>query len=61
MTPTLLSANLLYVSVLYSIADNVQSGYTSNGSGGVRPMVSLKHDITIESGYGTAKYPYVIH
>lgn len=60
MTPTLASVNLMYVSVLYSIADNVHTGYTSNGAGGIRPAISLKHDMKIQSGYGTIEEPFII-
>jgi hypothetical protein len=60
MSPSLVSANSVYVGVAYSVVDNVTPAYVSNGLGGVRPMVSLKSGLRILSGEGTSSKPFVL-
>lgn len=60
MSPSLVSANSVYVGVAYSVVDNVTPVYVSNGLGGVRPMISLKSGLRILSGEGTSNKPFVI-
>ena len=60
MSPSLVSANSVYVGVAYSVVDNVTPVYVSNGLGGVRPMVSLKSGLRILSGDGTSSKPFVL-
>ena len=60
MSPSLVSANSVYVGVAYSVVDNVTPVYVSNGLGGVRPMVSLKSGLRILSGEGTSSKPFVL-
>ena len=60
MSPSLVSANSVYVGVAYSVVDNVTPVYVSNGLGGVRPMVSLKSGLKILSGEGTSGKPFVL-
>lgn len=60
MTPTLNSVSYIYLGVVYSMLDNVHTGYTSNGAGGVRPAISLANEVQIASGYGTTEEPFTI-
>ncbi len=60
MTPSLQSANYMYIGVVYSIADNVTSVYVNGNSGGVRPAVSLKSDVRVVDGDGTAEKPFEV-
>ena len=60
MSPSLVSANSVYIGVAYSIVDNVTPVYVSNGFGGVRPMISLKSGLKILSGEGTSDKPFVL-
>lgn len=60
MSPSLVSANSVYVGVAYSVVDNVTPVYVSNGLGGVRPMISLKSGLRILSGEGTSSKPFII-
>lgn len=61
MSPSLLSANNIYVGVAYSRVDHVTPVYNTNGLGGVRPMVSLKKGFTIKSGNGTISDPFILN
>ncbi len=60
MSPSLVSANNVYVGVAYSRVDHVTPIFTSNGLGGVRPMVSLKKGFRVQSGDGTSDSPFII-
>ena len=60
MSPSLVSANSVYVGVAYSVVDNVTPVYISNGLGGVRPMISLKKGFRIQSGEGTSSKPFIL-
>lgn len=60
MSPSLVSANNVYVGVAYSRVDHVTPIFTSNGLGGVRPMVSLKKGFRVQSGDGTSDNPFII-
>ena len=60
MSPSLQSANFVYVGVAYSRADHVYPTYVSNGLGGVRPVVSLKKGYKIQSGDGTSANPFTL-
>ncbi|MBR0133752.1 hypothetical protein IJM16_00595 [Candidatus Saccharibacteria bacterium] len=60
MSPSLVSANNVYVGVAYSRVDHVTPVFTSNGLGGVRPMVSLKKGYKVSSGDGTSSNPFVL-
>ncbi len=60
MSPSLVSANNIYVGVAYSRVDHVTPTYTTNGLGGVRPMVSLKKGFKITSGNGTSSNPFML-
>ncbi|MDO4747410.1 MAG: hypothetical protein Q4A70_03695 [Candidatus Saccharibacteria bacterium] len=60
MSPSLVSANSVYVGVAYSVVDNVTPVYVSNGLGGVRPMISLKSGLRILSGEGTSSKPFIL-
>ena len=52
------NAGLSYT-VLYAYSGGrLVSSYSSNGSGGVRPVVYLKSSVEIDSGTGTALDPY---
>ncbi|MBO7717903.1 hypothetical protein J6S37_00180 [Candidatus Saccharibacteria bacterium] len=60
MSPSLVSANNVYVGVAYSRVDNVTPVYVSNGLGGVRPVISLKNGFRIQSGEGTSSNPFIL-
>lgn len=60
MSPSLVSANNVYVGVAYSRVDHVTPIFTSNGLGGVRPMVSLKKGFRVQNGDGTSDSPFII-
>ena len=58
MTPTLQSSVYMYIGVNHSMLDNVQPAYTSNGAGGVRPVISLNKNMKITAGDGSENNPY---
>lgn len=60
MSPSLVSANNIYIGVAYSRVDNVTPVYTSSGLGGVRPMITLKKGFRIQSGEGTSDSPFIL-
>ena len=60
MSPTLNSVAYDYIGVLHSMADNVYTTYTSNGSGGVRPVVTLNKNVKINGGNGTGDNPFTV-
>lgn len=60
MSPSLVSANSIYVGVAYSVVDNVSPVYVSNGLGGVRPTISLKGRFRILNGDGSGDKPFVL-
>ena len=37
------------------------SFYSANSSYGTRPVISLKHDVTIESGDGSEATPWIVN
>lgn len=60
MSPSLQSANFMYVGVVHTMTDNVHTGYVSGSSGGVRPAVSLNNRVEIKDGDGTKENPFTI-
>ncbi len=60
MSPGFLSATGVYIGVVHSSLDNVSPTYKTNNAGGVRPVISIKSDVTIKSGQGTATSPFII-
>lgn len=60
MSPSLVSANNVYVGVAYSRVDHVTPTYNSGILGGVRPMVSLKKGFKVQGGDGTSANPFVL-
>ena len=60
MSPTLVSVQLGYIGVLHSMADNVTTVYITNGAGGVRPAISLNHQVRISEGEGTVQHPFQV-
>ena len=60
MSPSLQSANYMYVGVVHSMTDNVHTAYNGGSSGGVRPAVVLKKIVKIKDGDGTKNNPFTI-
>ena len=60
MSPTLISVGLDYIGVLHSMADNVNTTYTSGVAGGVRPVITLNNNAKIDGGNGTGDNPFTI-
>ncbi len=63
MSPSRISANTIYIDVVYSMLDNVSATYVSSSSitaGGVRPVISLNANAVIASGKGTVSEPFII-
>lgn len=60
MSPSLQSANYMYVGVVHSMTDNVHTAYNGGSSGGVRPSIVLKNYVKIKDGNGTKENPFII-
>jgi hypothetical protein len=60
MSPSLQSANYMYVGVVHIMTDNVHTGYVTGSSGGVRPAVSLNNKVIIKDGDGTKENPFTV-
>ncbi len=61
MSPSLQSANYMYVGVVHTMTDNVHTGYVNGSSGGVRPAISLNNIVTIKDGNGTKENPFTFN
>ena len=59
MSPTLQSSTLVYIGVIHTIEDHIHATYTSSGCGAIRLSISIKNDIYIETGDGTADNPFI--